>query len=151
MFNVVTLGDSILDCARYNEHGVHPGRLIVRNDDRLFPDFAGNRRARRRSRNPQSTTRSQRGRLRCRVLRRRVQRRGDRGGAACDALEELPCERAVARGEKRRGDGAALDDRHGESTGRERFNDRGEVSEFGAGRAPLFVDPDTLPRSVASA
>ena len=41
MFNVVTLGDSILDCARYNEHGVHPGRLIVRNDDRLFPDFAG--------------------------------------------------------------------------------------------------------------
>jgi acyl-CoA thioesterase-1 len=38
---VCTFGDSILDCARYNEHGVHPGQLIVRNDDRLFPEFAG--------------------------------------------------------------------------------------------------------------
>lgn len=36
-----TFGDSILDCARYNEHGVHPGQLIVRNDDALFPAFAG--------------------------------------------------------------------------------------------------------------
>ena len=36
-----TFGDSILDCARYNEHGVHPGQLIVRNDDRLFPEFRG--------------------------------------------------------------------------------------------------------------
>ncbi len=38
---VVTLGDSILDCARYNEHGVTPGQLLVRNDDRLFPEFRG--------------------------------------------------------------------------------------------------------------
>ena len=41
MFTVVTFGDSILDCAGYNDHGVHPGQLIVRNDDRLFPAFAG--------------------------------------------------------------------------------------------------------------
>ncbi|AKJ31816.1 SGNH/GDSL hydrolase family protein [Caldimonas brevitalea] len=40
-FTVYTFGDSILDCARYNEHGVHPGELLVRNDDRLFPDFKG--------------------------------------------------------------------------------------------------------------
>jgi lysophospholipase L1-like esterase len=38
---VVTFGDSILDCARYNAHGVHPGKLIVHNDDRLFPEYAG--------------------------------------------------------------------------------------------------------------
>ncbi|HYF60513.1 MAG TPA: SGNH/GDSL hydrolase family protein [Burkholderiaceae bacterium] len=36
-----TFGDSILDCARYNERGVHPGALLVRNDDALFPEFAG--------------------------------------------------------------------------------------------------------------
>ncbi len=36
-----TFGDSILDCARYNEHGVHPGQLLVRNDDALFPEFKG--------------------------------------------------------------------------------------------------------------
>jgi acyl-CoA thioesterase I len=41
MLTVVTFGDSILDCARYNEYGVHPGQLIVRNDDRLFPEYAG--------------------------------------------------------------------------------------------------------------
>jgi hypothetical protein len=41
VFTVCTFGDSILDCARYNEHGVHPGQLIVRNDDYLFPDFKG--------------------------------------------------------------------------------------------------------------
>lgn len=41
MYTLVTFGDSILDCARYNEHGVHPGQLLVRNDDRLFPDFRG--------------------------------------------------------------------------------------------------------------
>lgn len=41
LFTVCTFGDSILDCARYNEHGVHPGKLIVRNDDYLFPDFKG--------------------------------------------------------------------------------------------------------------
>jgi acyl-CoA thioesterase I len=38
---VVTCGDSILDCGRYNAHGVHPGQLVVRNDDRLFPEFQG--------------------------------------------------------------------------------------------------------------
>ncbi|WP_226986122.1 SGNH/GDSL hydrolase family protein [Ramlibacter tataouinensis] len=36
-----TFGDSILDCGRYNEHGVHPGQLLVRNDDALFPGFRG--------------------------------------------------------------------------------------------------------------
>lgn len=36
-----TFGDSILDCARYNDHGVHPGQLLVRNDDTLFPEFRG--------------------------------------------------------------------------------------------------------------
>ncbi len=38
---VVTFGDSILDCGHYNEHGVTPGALLVRNDDRLFPEFRG--------------------------------------------------------------------------------------------------------------
>ena len=41
MFTLYTFGDSILDCARYNERGVHPGQLLVRNDDRLFPEFRG--------------------------------------------------------------------------------------------------------------
>ena len=36
-----TFGDSILDCGAYNEHAVTPGHLIVRNDDRLFPEFRG--------------------------------------------------------------------------------------------------------------
>jgi hypothetical protein len=36
-----TFGDSILDCGRYNAYGVHPGQLIVRNDDTLFPEFKG--------------------------------------------------------------------------------------------------------------
>jgi acyl-CoA thioesterase-1 len=36
-----TFGDSILDCGHYNDHGVHPGQLLVRNDDRLFPEFRG--------------------------------------------------------------------------------------------------------------
>src|SRR5947208_16902261 len=36
-----TFGDSVLDCARYNERGIHPGQLLVRNDDALFPDFRG--------------------------------------------------------------------------------------------------------------
>jgi acyl-CoA thioesterase-1 len=40
-FQLFTFGDSILDCARYNEHGIHPGQLLVRNDDELFPEFAG--------------------------------------------------------------------------------------------------------------
>jgi acyl-CoA thioesterase-1 len=40
-FTVFTFGDSILDCARYNDYRVHPGQLIVRNDDGLFPGFKG--------------------------------------------------------------------------------------------------------------
>lgn len=36
-----TFGDSILDCGRYNEHGVTPGQLMIRNDDALFPEFRG--------------------------------------------------------------------------------------------------------------
>jgi lysophospholipase L1-like esterase len=41
MLTVYTFGDSILDCARYNQHGVHPGQLLVKNDDQLFPEFRG--------------------------------------------------------------------------------------------------------------
>lgn len=41
MVTLYTFGDSILDCGRYNEFGVHPGQLLVHNDDRLFPDFRG--------------------------------------------------------------------------------------------------------------
>ncbi len=41
MLTLYTFGDSILDCARYNQHGVHPGQLLVKNDDRLFPEFRG--------------------------------------------------------------------------------------------------------------
>ncbi len=40
-FTLFTFGDSILDCAHYNPHRVHPGQLIVRNDDALFPEFRG--------------------------------------------------------------------------------------------------------------
>jgi lysophospholipase L1-like esterase len=36
-----TFGDSILDCGRYNALGIDPGQLLVRNDDRLFPEFRG--------------------------------------------------------------------------------------------------------------
>ena len=36
-----TFGDSILDCGRYNAHGLDPGQLLVRNDDALFPEFKG--------------------------------------------------------------------------------------------------------------
>jgi hypothetical protein len=36
-----TFGDSVLDCGRYNEHSVHPGQLLVRNHDGLFPEFKG--------------------------------------------------------------------------------------------------------------
>jgi lysophospholipase L1-like esterase len=38
---VFTFGDSVLDCGRYNSHGVHPAQLLVRNDDTLFPEFTG--------------------------------------------------------------------------------------------------------------
>ena len=41
LLRVCTFGDSVLDCSRYNERGLDPGRLIVRNDDALFPEFAG--------------------------------------------------------------------------------------------------------------
>ncbi|WP_348231464.1 SGNH/GDSL hydrolase family protein [Funiculus sociatus] len=41
MVTLYTFGDSILDCARYNELGIHPGQLLVQNDDRLFPEFQG--------------------------------------------------------------------------------------------------------------
>jgi len=41
MLTVYTFGDSILDCGHYNPHGVHPGQLLVRNNDRLFPEFIG--------------------------------------------------------------------------------------------------------------
>jgi acyl-CoA thioesterase-1 len=36
-----TFGDSILDCGGYNDRGIDPGRLLVRNDDALFPEFRG--------------------------------------------------------------------------------------------------------------
>src|SRR5215213_2519953 len=39
---VYTFGDSILDCGHYNQYGVHPGQLIVKNSDNLFPEFRGN-------------------------------------------------------------------------------------------------------------
>jgi acyl-CoA thioesterase I len=41
MRTLYTFGDSILDCGHYNTAGVHPGQLLVRNDDRLFPEFKG--------------------------------------------------------------------------------------------------------------
>jgi acyl-CoA thioesterase I len=41
MLTVVTFGDSILDCGHYNPFGIHPGQLIVRNDDDRFPEFRG--------------------------------------------------------------------------------------------------------------
>src|SRR6185295_8468472 len=41
MRTLYTFGDSILDCAHYNDRRVHPGQLLVRNDDRLFPEFKG--------------------------------------------------------------------------------------------------------------
>ncbi len=41
MVTLYTFGDSILDCGRYNELGIHPGQLLVQNDDRLFPEFKG--------------------------------------------------------------------------------------------------------------
>jgi acyl-CoA thioesterase-1 len=43
-----TFGDSILDCGHYNAQGVHPGQLLVHNDDRLFPEFRGQDLASRR-------------------------------------------------------------------------------------------------------
>src|SRR6266516_7888828 len=39
MISVYTFGDSMLDCGDYNPFGVNPGQLLVRNNDRLFPEF----------------------------------------------------------------------------------------------------------------
>jgi acyl-CoA thioesterase I len=36
-----TFGDSILDSGWYNDLGIHPGQLLIRNDDQLFPEFQG--------------------------------------------------------------------------------------------------------------
>ena len=41
MLTVFTFGDSVLDCGRYNLHGVEPGELLVKNRDDLFPEFRG--------------------------------------------------------------------------------------------------------------
>ena len=41
MVTLYTFGDSILDCGWYNEFSVHPGQLLVHNDDHLFPEFRG--------------------------------------------------------------------------------------------------------------
>src|SRR3954454_19680613 len=40
-FTLYTFGDSILDCRWYNDAGIDPGQLLVRNDDELFPEFRG--------------------------------------------------------------------------------------------------------------
>ena len=42
MRTLYTFGDSILDCGGYNPYGIDPGRLLVHNDDRHFPEFRGN-------------------------------------------------------------------------------------------------------------
>src|SRR5258708_39740084 len=36
-----TFGDSILDCGWYNEFRLNVGQLLVKNDDRRFPEFRG--------------------------------------------------------------------------------------------------------------
>ncbi len=41
MITLYTFGDSILDCARYNQFGIHPGQLLVQNDNTHFPEFRG--------------------------------------------------------------------------------------------------------------
>jgi hypothetical protein len=41
VLTVYTFGDSILDCGSYNNQGITPGQLLVRNHDRLFPEFRG--------------------------------------------------------------------------------------------------------------
>lgn len=41
MLTFYTFGDSILDCGWYNDAGITPGQLLVRNDDQLFPEFQG--------------------------------------------------------------------------------------------------------------
>jgi acyl-CoA thioesterase-1 len=41
MITLYTFGDSLLDCSHYNDRGLDPGQLLVRNDDALFPEFRG--------------------------------------------------------------------------------------------------------------
>ena len=41
MPTVYTFGDSVLDCGHYNPYGLHPGGLLVANDDERFPEFRG--------------------------------------------------------------------------------------------------------------
>lgn len=41
MLTLFTFGDSILDCRWYNDLGLDPGQLLVRNDDQVFPEFQG--------------------------------------------------------------------------------------------------------------
>jgi acyl-CoA thioesterase-1 len=41
MLTVYTFGDSILDCSHCNDKGVDPCRLLVNNNDQLFPEFQG--------------------------------------------------------------------------------------------------------------
>ncbi|HEV8535899.1 MAG TPA: SGNH/GDSL hydrolase family protein [Candidatus Limnocylindria bacterium] len=41
VLTLFTFGDSVLDSGRYNERGLNAGALLARNDDRLFPEFAG--------------------------------------------------------------------------------------------------------------
>lgn len=41
MLTLYTFGDSVLDCRWYNDAGLDPGQLLVRNDDRRFPEFLG--------------------------------------------------------------------------------------------------------------
>ena len=41
MLTVYTFGDSILDCGSYNDRGITPGQLVVRNEDRIYPEFRG--------------------------------------------------------------------------------------------------------------
>src|SRR6266446_3243466 len=41
MFTLYTFGDSILDSGAYNPLALTPAALIVRNNDRLFPEFRG--------------------------------------------------------------------------------------------------------------
>jgi acyl-CoA thioesterase-1 len=39
MLTVYTFGDSILDCSHYNDKGIDPCRLLVNNNEHLFPEF----------------------------------------------------------------------------------------------------------------
>jgi hypothetical protein len=41
MLTLITIGDSVLDCGSYNAAGITPGQLLLRNDDRRFPEFQG--------------------------------------------------------------------------------------------------------------